>query len=401
VAAGGSTSILVKGALKIMWLTKVKTALVSVVVCAGVITTVSQHQAKDRLRAENEALQGEIAQLRSEQATLAQHSSPSRRTPHLPAPRVQAAAPQSEPDTERLPPAPLYSRLWKDGKEIKLTLDQVQPYLSANGRNAAALVAAFRATGEPKLVQEALQKYPNDPRVNFAAAVNKDFPTEERRQWLEALKQSAPDNALANYLSARAYFSSGQNDQAVGELIAASGKPEMKDYSLEFMQNAEEAFLAAGYPVAEAKTISTTGLTLPQLGEIRQLGQDMVNLAKSYREAGDEASAQATLQMAANLGQGYRTASGEQLANQFVGFTVEKLALQAMDPNSPYGDNGQTVQGRLNQITQQRAELGELTQQVSPILEKMPDQDWISFNDRLMMFGEEAAMRWLAAKYGP
>src|SRR5262249_5793315 len=150
---------------------------------------------------------------------------------------------------------------------------------------------------------------------------------EERRPWLEALKQSDPNNALANYLSARAYFSSGQSDQAVRELIAASGKQELKDYSLEFIQNAEEAFLAAGYSVAEAKTISTTGLTLPQLGEIRQLGQDMVNLANSYRQAGDEASAQATLQIAANLGQGYRAASAEQLASQFVGFTVEKLAL--------------------------------------------------------------------------
>jgi hypothetical protein len=248
-------------------------------------------------------------------------------------------------------------------------------------------------------LQEALQKYPNDPRVNFAAAVNKDFSPEERRQWLDALKQSAPDNALANYLSARAYFSSGQTDQAVGELIAASAKPEFKDYSSEFVQNAEEAFLAAGYSVAEAKTLSTTGLPLPQLGAIRELGADMVNLANSYRQGGDEASAQATLQMAANLGQGYRAASAEQMVTQFVGFAVEKQALQSMDVASPYGDSGQTVQDRINQLTQQRAELGELTQQVSPILEKMPDQDWVSFNDRLVKFGEEAAMRWLAGKY--
>jgi RNA polymerase sigma factor (sigma-70 family) len=399
VAASGSTAILVKGAIRIMAWTKAKTALVSVVVCAGLVTTVTQHRAQEKLRAENEVLQSEIAQLRSERASIAQRSSPVRGTLHLPAPRVQVAAPASESATDGLPTAPLYTRLWKDGKDIKLTADQVQAYLSANGRTAATLVAAFRATDDPKLLREALQNYPNDPRVNFAAAVNKDFSPEERRQWLDALKQSAPNNALANYLSARAYFSSGQNDQAVGELIAASGKPELKDYSLEFVQNAEEAFLAAGYSVAEAKTISTTGLPLPQLGAIRELGADMVNLANSYRQAGDEASAQATLQMAANLGQGYRAASAEQMVSQFVGFTVEKQALQAMDPTSPYGDNGQTVQGRIDQITQQRAELGELTQQVSPILERMPDQDWISFNDRLVMFGEEAAMRWLAGKY--
>jgi len=72
VAAGGSTSILVKGALKIMAWTKVKTALVSVVVCAGVITTITQHRAQQKLRAQNELLQGENAQLRSEPASLSQ-----------------------------------------------------------------------------------------------------------------------------------------------------------------------------------------------------------------------------------------------------------------------------------------------------------------------------------------
>jgi hypothetical protein len=28
---------------------------------------------------------------------------------------------------------------------------------------------------------------------------------------------------------------------------------------------------------------------------------------------------------------------------QFVGLAVENMALSAMDPNSPYGDNGHTV----------------------------------------------------------
>jgi tetratricopeptide (TPR) repeat protein len=289
--------------------------------------------------------------------------------------------------------------LLKDGKDTRLTVEQVQPYLQANGRNAASLVAAFRATGEPALLQEALQKYPNDPRVDFAAVVNKDLSPEERRQWLDAFKKSAPDNALANHLSALDYFNSGKSDQAVQELIVASGKQQFQDYSKDFVENAEEAYLAAGYSAADAKTLSTTGLVLPQLADLKELGLDMVNLAASYRQTGDEASAQATLQIAANLGQGYANASSEQLVCQLVGMQIETRALNAMSPNSSYGETGQAVQDRINQIAQQKAALRDLTQLIGPIMETMSDQDWISFNNRLMIFGEEPAMRWLANKY--
>jgi len=248
-------------------------------------------------------------------------------------------------------------------------------------------------------LREAFQKYPNDPQVSFADAVSKDLSPEEHRQALDAFKKADPDNALANHLSALSYFNSGQSDQAVRELIAAAGKPQFDDYSKDFVQNATEAYLAAGYSTPEAKTLSTTGLGLPQLGDLRQLGKDMVSLAASYRQANDEPSAQATLQMAASLGQSYHDASSEQLAGQLVGMQIENAALNAMSPATPYGDPGQTVQDRLNQLAQQKASLSDLTRQIDPIMQNMSDQDWISFNDRLMIFGEEPAMRWLAQKH--
>ena len=72
-----------------------------------------------------------------------------------------------------------------------------------------------------------------------------------------------------------------------------------------------------------------------------------------------------------------------------------------MDSNAAYGATGQTVQDRLTQLAQQRAALGALTQQTDPIMQTMSDSDWISFNDRLMIFGEEPALRWLANQRGP
>ena len=147
----------------------------------------------------------------------------------------------------------LFAR-FKD-KAPKLTAAQVEAYLKANGRKASSLLAAYRTSGDPALLKEAMEKYPNDPQVAFEAVLDKDLSPEEQRQWLDTFEKSAPDNALANYLSAFNYFNSGQIDQGVQELTAASGK-RLDDYTLDRMQDDEEAYLSAGYSAAEAERIS-------------------------------------------------------------------------------------------------------------------------------------------------
>lgn len=389
-----STITLIKGALKIMAWTNAKTAVAGVVVAGIAAFSVMQHQAQVKLRGQNEALQQQLAELKSENEQL---SIKRTQTPRLPAPQIQVKASVEALPPENLPSTNPYARL-KD-KHPKLTHEQVEAYLKANGRNAANLLGAFRTSGDPALLNEAMQKYPDDPQVAFEAAFGRDLSPEEKRQWLNKFEQSAPDNALANYLSALNYFNSGQTDQAVQELIAASGK-RLDDYSASRAQNDVEAFAAAGYSMADAKILGIGELELPQLAQLKQLSLKMVDLANGYRQSGDPASAQTALQMAANIGQGYANSSGgEALISQLVGVAIERIALGAMDPNSPYG-NGQTVQDRLNQLDQQKAALHELGQQFTPLQQTMSDQDWINYRDRWMAFGEAAAEQWVVSKYG-
>src|SRR5439155_2632922 len=135
--------------------------------------------------------------------------------------------------------------------------------------------------------------------------------------------------------------------------------------------------------------------------QMRDVGLNMPSLAASCRQAGDQASADAALQMAVNLGRRYADGSaGDTLISQLVGINVERTALGAMDPNSPYGANGQTVQDRLNQLSQQRAAFRELSRQADPLWQTMSDQDWISYHNRSAIFGEQFAMSWLVGKYG-
>jgi hypothetical protein len=167
------------------------------------------------------------------------------------------------------------------------------------------------------------------------------------------------------------------------------------------VQDDEEAYRSAGYSVAEAKIIPSMQLLLPQLAQMKELSQNLTELAKSYRQAGDESSAQAVLQMAAKLGQRYsQVTPGEPEISQLVGIAIERIALNSMDPNAPYGSAGQTVKSWLEQLTQQRTDLQQLAKQTEALMPSLTDQDWISYKDRWRNFGEEAAGRWLISKYG-
>jgi hypothetical protein len=394
-------------ATKAVVMTTLQKTLITATIVAAVGTGIYEAHQSSRLRDQVRTLQQQqaplaeqVQQLQRERDDALKRLAAASAKPalRLPAPPMQVTTPPAVP-LEELRPANLLNRI-KDGAQ--LSAKQVEPYLKAHGRNAASLLAAYRTTGDRALLAEAMQKYPNDPQVALEAASREDASPEARRQWLEAFKQSAPDNALPNYLLARDYFKAGQTDQAVQELIAAYSKPQIQDYFVDRMSDNEEAYLAAGYSAAEAKALGPEQLPLmPDRGDLRQLAYDMVDLANSYRRAGDATSGQAALQMAAQLGRRYESGGpGQPTIDQMVGFKIETLALGTMDPNSPYGDNGQTVRDRLNQAAQQYAALQKLVGQSEPFRQTMSDQDWIGYTDRLKTFGEEAALRWIYSKYG-
>jgi len=379
--------------------------LMSILAIAAAVTILGGGaQITVKLHRERQFLRKEIAQLRAEKERLSRVVAQT--APAIDNNRSSAlSAPGPEPGTapgatviENRPFTNFIARILEGEDPPELTAEQAESYLQQTRRSAASLLAAFRGTRDAKFLEEALQKFPNDPQVNFAAAIKKDVAPEERRQRLDAFKQSAPDNALANYLSAIDYFKSGQTAQALEDLNAVSGKPQLDDYSMEFTQSAEEGYRAAGYSEPESKMIAMTSLLMPHLAQMRDLGRNMAELAGSYRQAGDQSSADQVLQMACTLGQRFDQAPRECLISQLVGMAIERTALSAMDPAGPYA-NG-TVNDRLAEMTQQRAGMKQLTQQFDAVQPMMSEGDWSSYADRQRLFGEKKALEWLVAKFG-
>ena len=399
-AAVSSPAILATQTIAMTTLQKtlIGTALIAAV-GAGIYEA---HQAR-QLRGQNESLQQQVRQLLAEKERIPGKTPPP--TPHLPAPPMQAAAPAAtNPPAEKLGAASFWAGLTNQAP--RLTREQAESFLTANGRNAANLLAAYRTAHDPAWLQEAMKNFPNDPQVAFEAAEATTLGTlhltpEEQRQWLEAFEKSAPNNSLANYLSAINEFNAGQIDEGVKELSAAAGKP-LDDYTVSRSENDVEAYLAAGYPPAEAEQFGTSQLLLPQLAQLKNLTRQISDLAGAYRQTGDLASSQAVLLMADNLGQQYANPSpGEPTITQLVGIAIENIALKGMDPNLPYGDNGQTVQDRLNQLLQQKTDVQQLVQQAENLLPRLTPQDLILYKNRWLMFGEQNAEQWLLSKYGP
>jgi hypothetical protein len=384
---------------------RAKNAIAGAIIVVAAAYLIFQHQVEARLREQNAALLQQIAQHQGDNEKLSKRTTQAEHLARLSVPPQQFIAAPAPPPTEtvsnELRPSALIPKLLKDGRPPSLTHEQIETYLAANGRNAASLMAAFQVSDDPALLAEAMQKYPNDPQVDFRAAMDASLPSEQRRQWLNAFEQSAPDNALANYLSAQDYFNSGQSGPAVQELNAAAGKTQFQDYSMDTLQNMTEAYLNAGYPPADAQIIAGTQLGLPQLSALKQLGQDMVGLAGSYQQSGDTASANLALQTAVNLGQSLGSSGVPFLINSLVSMSIENNAFKAMDPGSAYGDTGQTVQEAMDQLNQQKTAVKGINDQFyNAIVPQMSDQDWLNFEQREFIFGETAAEKWAVGKYG-
>jgi hypothetical protein len=277
-----------------------------------------------------------------------------------------------------------------NGEGHKLTPEQVSAFLAANHTNAESLLAAWRVGHDPARLKEAKERFPNDPRVQYAAIFRSDSP-EERSQW-----------ALPDYLSALDDLKAGRTAPGVQELTAAVGKTGYQDYVLDSIQSAEEAYRSAGYPEAEAKLVASSETLLPQLAQLKQLGLSVVDLASSYRQAGDTASEQNVLQMAVHLGQQLdpNGPGGQFLINNLVGIAIQLNALKAMDPAGAYDSSGQTVQERIDQITQEKAAIRQAAQQTEGMWQNMAPEDAISLLDRQKLYGEWAALQWYLNKNG-
>jgi hypothetical protein len=165
------------------------------------------------------------------------------------------------------------NKLYRD--DFRLSEQEVYLYVQAKGSNALSLVAAFESTRDKDYLKTAAGKFPHDPFVQAKALMWLDMSDDERARMIEAFKKSAPTNAFANFLAAQAAMKRGDTKAALEELSAAKTKG-YDEYDRESAQGLEDAYLFAGRPEAEAKTLGMSEITLPQLAQFKQMEDSLL-----------------------------------------------------------------------------------------------------------------------------
>lgn len=247
----------------------------------------------------------------------------------------------------------------------------------------------------------AATNFPNNPLVQLSVITHDVFP-EQKREWIERFKETEPDNALANYLSAREHFQNKDQGAALQEFEQAVTKGKFNDHTLEKIQNAEELYMASGKSPVDAKMMGTTTVLLPHLAQLKGLAQSMVEVQKELMTAGNANSGQPVASWNYHLGQQLSSGEGTHfIIDQLVGMAIERMTISKLDPNQQYDFLGTTAQARIDQLMAEREEFKVLTSNSTELLENASDTDLLSYLDRMKIHGERAALEWLQERTKP
>ncbi len=288
----------------------------------------------------------------------------------------------------------------------KLPRAKVEAWLAKHQRDAMSLLAAFRALDDTNYLNEAATNFPNNPQVELAVLAHDEFPA-DRRKWLDSFKASSPSNSLANYLSAQDYFKNGNTDAAVEELLAATGKSQFENYTVESELAEEDLAQFSGKSPVEANRMALNDfygqVDVSELTTLKQLAQGIEDLQTQETAAGNTTSVQNLAQVGMVLGnQLINGGGGNLIINQLVGIADEHIVLAQLDPNTGYDFlGGETPSQIFQELTKQKKAITQILQSFDAIRPSMTEDEMVNYSKRMQIYGEIDAMRWVVQQHSP
>jgi len=287
-----------------------------------------------------------------------------------------------------------------DGAEaVKPVGSLVEQWLAGRNRTAGNLLAAFRVTDDTNYLHAAAAEFPNDPMVQLAILSGDFFPN-DRRLWLDRFRESTPAKSLANYLSAEDYLKQGRTNDAIAEFLAGSEKAELGGSTLESMIDLESLARAMGMSdldSAQASISAMSGELMPQFRNFKVLSQGMKSVSESLVMAGDVSSAQNVAHRGFIVSQQLRhSESGKLLITQMVADSLEANAIAGLEQDQAYDFlDGRSPAELARALRDKKASNQELTRQAMTLLPTLSESEFKAYLDRLKVYGEMPAMRWL------
>lgn len=323
------------------------------------------------------------------------------------APAASKRAPVAPPVPSLKSPSAKPAEAWPEfgTPEFKaMALQRGEKWLASRGRDAASLVAAWDITGEESLLDEAAEKFPNDPRVCMAMIARLRDSAEAAMPWIERLIAAEPLNPEGQYLKAWALRKQGDKAAAMEALRTALTMPTKRDSHLrDRILTVREAALASGAGIREAATIALSGPL--QKAPLYQIASTPILIAhelKAAKAAGDQ---ERVLELAGlGLASVARINEEPWLIGDLVSRTMEKSILSELPPETEIGSNGETAGQLLEAANARHEETGEFMKQADrfeSIRAEASDAVISEYTDRHLLHGERAAMQWLLEQAPP
>jgi hypothetical protein len=266
---------------------------------------------------------------------------------------------------------------------------------------AEALVIAGLLTKDPDLIRQGIQADPENGHLLFIGTTLAGFSNEERFAMSKRLLESAPDNALASFISAAYLSQSGETGEAIQILKGSADRPKMDDFRMATQLITEDALIAAGLSPDAAKIRSTFEMGVGYISDLNSLVGTLKGMEGSMSP--DEASELRS--MTALMGQRMRDQSKSgSMVDHLLGMKLEEETLKGLPDDAPSPYQGLTVGQARESIAAERQALRDVMNnmpEIGSILTSNPDL-MRRYVERTRVMGELEAAKWLTneAKIG-
>lgn len=294
--------------------------------------------------------------------------------------------------------AKLFQGLRGGPRRGKISRQAIEAFLASTQRSGGSLLAAWEESGDEAYLREAAKRFPDDLRVQLAAAMSPSFGP-ERAAWVERLKKSDPANPLPNWIAAAEHFSGKRSKEAIAELLGADGKTGFQNYAQDMVGERRALFEASGLEPMRAQVEAQLNIKYDYLGRLQSAARGIENEVKTLRASGDAQTAQDLSATAVNIGRIMSGNSQGSLIDQLVGLSVESSALKQIPPSEAMAVLGTTTEQRTADLEKQRRELLELGRVAGEVVKgKATMEEVTQYFERRKRDGELAALRWLATQ---
>jgi hypothetical protein len=277
--------------------------------------------------------------------------------------------------------------------DLKPLAESGEAFLARRGNSAFNLLAVFAATGDRRLLEQALKQFPNDPAVLYVAL--SDAPPEERASLIERFKAADPNNPLPWIFSASELFENGRVADAIEVLRDALKRPGLDREFNERGAAVRDLALQSGAGEFTAESIAFFSQTLPHLQAAMKASRGLQAFVDEQKQValGDVEAIRENAQLLYDLGRMFQTPEASRLLiGQLVGVALERKALDvaASLPESPLPVQAEKRGAELTQIREEATSLSKLASRVfaEPAL-------WRGYFSRFRTDGELPALRWV------